>query len=320
MDIGLASYSLRHAGGIWGYVPQGVEPLSPEGYLRIARKLELDGVHFTETRHFGSFTARALSALAGLADSLGLFIELGTSGTDPEHLREVIGAGHLLSSRSVRTCVGGSRLEVGAEWPRVLDRAAANIRAVVPMLEDTGVRLAIENHQEITTPELLALVDAAASDLVGVCLDTTNQLFVLEDVQEAARLLTPRTHSMHVADVVVVPTTRGCAVKSVALGRGWIDNDELVRAIAHRDRGVRVNLETPVERIELNYLDPEWRKAFGEAAVERFDAWVRALRASHVEAEPEPWEQLAEGQLLEAEMNQARQSANYARTRGWRSL
>jgi len=319
LDVGLASSTLRHAGGIWGHTPDGVEPLSAEGYLRVARHLDLDGVHFTELRHFESLSRGSLSTIAGLADDLGLYIELGCSYTSPDILRRALEAAEHLSCRAVSVAVGASRLADGDTWQRRLDAVATDIVEIVPVLEATEIRLGVRNNGDLTAAEVLRLVEGAGSALVGACVHTASSVFCLEDPNAGALLLAPRAHTVFVADMVVEKRSEGCGVSYVALGGGIVANDDLVSMIAKRDRGVRININTPLRTEVIPYLSEGWRDAFGEQAVERFHAWVAqaASRSTELAAEAEP---PAEEDLLEVEMSRARASAAYARHAKWAGL
>src|SRR5581483_7970668 len=72
--------------------------------------------------------------------------------------------------------------------PLVRAAEAANAR---------GLRLAVENHGDLTTSELQWLLDRAD---VGVCFDTANALRVGDDVLEASEVLAPRVEMVHLKD------------------------------------------------------------------------------------------------------------------------
>jgi sugar phosphate isomerase/epimerase len=317
LDIGLSSYSLRCAGGLWGYAPQGIEPLSPEGYLRVAKGLDFDGIHFVDLRHFESTARGYLATIASLADDLDLYIEVGVVGTDRGLLVRALEVGERLACRVVSVAVGGSRLSDPAAWEQRLTAAETDLLEIVPVLEETEVRLALRSAGDLTAQEILRLVECARSELVGACVDPVQSLLVLEPPSELAAQLAPRAHSLELGDVTVESRPDGCLVSRVSLGAGIIDSDSLVSLVAKRDRGVRLNIDTPVELLRIPYLTPGWRGAFGEEAVERFDAWVRSVPPPSEESR-----QPADASIdpLDAEMGQARASVHFARERKWHGL
>ena len=60
---------------------------------------------------------------------------------------------------------------------------------LLPLLEETGIVLAIENHERYGYRELLGLVEDCDSSHVGVCLDSVNSLGRGEGVWEVADAL-----------------------------------------------------------------------------------------------------------------------------------
>jgi 3-oxoisoapionate decarboxylase len=318
LDIGLSSYSLRCAGGLWGYAPQGIEPLSPEGYLRVVRGLDLDGIHFVDLRHFESAARGYLANISSLADDLDLYIDVGVVGTERDQLLRALEIGERLGSRVVTVVVGGSRLKE-PEWEQHLAARETDLLEIVPVLEETEIRLAISCAGDLTLEEVMRLIETSGSDLVGACLDPVQSLLVLEPPCTLPACVAPRVHSLVLGDVVVEPRPDGCLVSKVSLGSGFIDSGPLVSLVAKRDRGVRLNVEAPVEQLRIPYKTEGWRAAFGEEAVERFDAWVLSNpdaedRAPFISAD-EP-----EADPLEVEMSQARTSAHFARERKWHGL
>ncbi len=61
----------------------------------------------------------------------------------------------------------------------------------LPLVERTGIRLALENHTETFADEILWLIDQIDHPLVGACVDTVNSMGVLENPETAVRKLAP---------------------------------------------------------------------------------------------------------------------------------
>ncbi len=80
---------------------------------------------------------------------------------------------------------------------------------LLPMLQEAakaaegyGVTLALENHIDLLTPEIIELMEEVGSPALGICLDTANQLRLFEDPLEAARAMAPWVRTTHVKDIV----------------------------------------------------------------------------------------------------------------------
>ncbi len=65
------------------------------------------------------------------------------------------------------------------------------VKAALPLLEKTGIKLALENHTETFADEILWLIERINHPLVGACVDTVNSMGVLENPETAVAKLAP---------------------------------------------------------------------------------------------------------------------------------
>ena len=76
------------------------------------------------------------------------------------------------------------------------------LREAAKAAECYNITLALENHIDLLTPEIIELMETVASPALGICLDTANQLRLFEDPLEAARAMAPWVRTTHVKDIV----------------------------------------------------------------------------------------------------------------------
>lgn len=74
------------------------------------------------------------------------------------------------------------------------------LREACAAARDFGLLLALENHGDLTAPELELLLEQVGDDRLRVCFDTANALRVGDDVAAAARRLAPAIEIVHVKD------------------------------------------------------------------------------------------------------------------------
>lgn len=82
--------------------------------------------------------------------------------------------------------------------------SAAGLPLLVRAADDAGERglvLAVENHADLFADELVELIKAVGSPALGVCLDTANNLRMLEDVDRAIEVLAPYAKDVRLKDV-----------------------------------------------------------------------------------------------------------------------
>ena len=116
--------------------------------------------------------------------------------------------------------------------------------------------LALENHIDFTSQELLRIIETVGSEHLRVNFDTGNALRLLEDPVEAARRLAPYTISTHTKDISP-RRTGGSPSDTVAwwpscpAGEGVIDMPGVVRTL--KEGGFDGSLS-----LEMDLIGEEW--------------------------------------------------------------
>jgi len=308
MLIGLDSYSYRYAAGLWG--TQIGPRLSPEAYLHRAEGLGLAGVQFCDLGHFPSLEESYLSSVRAEAERAGLYVELGTGGTDPGHLGGALWAAAALGATVLRTFVGPFRWEPGNDPPDLILAATRNLQQAVPRAERLGVRIAIENHIDLLAEELLSLLEGVQSEYVGVCLDTGNPFGLLEDPLMVAEALAPHTRTTHLKEFRVALQHDRLILRGAALGEGDVPNERIVDILRRRSplgEALHLNVETAIERVMIPVSPEELSAAQARLGLEQ--AWTEDQLALPEERGATPSE------ILAAEHAQVEASARWALAR-----
>lgn len=271
LQLGLDTYSYHIAAPVWP--PRPPEPLTLEGYLDRAAELGVDGLALADMRHFASTDPRAVGELKSRADRLGLYVELGTGGVDTEHLRCTLRLARQLGGSALRTFVSIGRTWSMADDPRALPQVARALRQAAQACEETGVALAVENHQDLTAPELAELLDRVDHPLVGACWDTGNSLGVLEHPLDGLALLADRTSTVHLKSYAVLPPPAdGPRAGYVLVGVPPDHNRDMLRRSiamlleASPAESLHINVEAAVEYIPVTPARPGWRAEYAEPA------------------------------------------------------
>jgi sugar phosphate isomerase/epimerase len=147
----------------------------------------------------------------------------------------------------VRTVMlGGRRYETftkSDEYPAFARRSAEMLRRAEPVARKHGVKLAVENHKDFRSDELVDLLKALASEFVGVCVDTGNSIALLEAPADTVRLLAPFAFTVHLKDMGVEESADGFRLSEVPLGEGILDLKGIVTALRAGNPRVRFQLE-----------------------------------------------------------------------------
>lgn len=159
---------------------------------------------------------------------LGLVIDTGIVQT--ETLAPVLLLAARAGARTVRALLSstleGARGDLAA-WQARLDEIRSTIDALLPVLEQHDLVLALENHQDATSDDLLAFCEAGAGR-VGVTFDVANPLAVAEEPFAFARKLGSHIRNVHLKDYRIFPTPSGYRLVRCALGEGVIAWPEML--------------------------------------------------------------------------------------------
>jgi sugar phosphate isomerase/epimerase len=236
--IGVGSWTFPWATGtVLDHRPEPV--LDPFGVVQRAKDLGVHVVHFLDNLPLDRCDDTAIERASDLAQQNGIEVEIGTRGTDPEHLLRYLKIAQRMGAHLVRT-MGGWH---GA--PASLAEIGDNLRKVLPSFGHAGVRIALENYEAYRTSDLAALVSKIDHPALGICLDLTNSFGALESADEILRNLVPLTISVHLKEFAVerLEFLMGFAFRGKPTGQGMLPLQEMFEALAAASRQANVIVE-----------------------------------------------------------------------------
>ena len=104
--------------------------------------------------------------------------------------------------------------------------------------EDHDIKLAVENHIDFTSSEILQMLEMVDSDYFGLNFDTGNFLRLLDDPVAGMEILAPYVLATHVKDLVPDKNARPTDwhfFAGVPVGMGLIDNKTLAELLHKAD-------------------------------------------------------------------------------------
>jgi len=231
-----------------------------------------------------------LTDFAQLADDLGLYVEMGVGKVNPFMTAELprvrdLGDGSYLAGMEllITTCaefgwtetwtaVGGfkpypgifftDRFRTDTDWGEQLAATERFLHRLAPVLRDTGVRLNLETHEEITTFELFRLIESVGDDVLGVCLDPGNLAVRGEVPLEALARIAPYVRTTQLRDAALWRTEEGLSRFLAPCGEGVIDWPAALAAVLEHNPGINLTIE-PIgvvrAEMKLHTADPTWQ-------------------------------------------------------------
>lgn len=167
-------------------------------------------------RHLGGSSEERLAAIHEACAERGLTMELETSGTEIEHLHELIHAAAAIGADGLRTYTryDGSTDDIALRTVFDLIRAA-------PMAADHGVTVLVENHEDFDGATLARIMESVDHPSIGLLYDYGNSQMLGEDPLECLEVMGPWVKSAHVKDHVITSSASGgLIVQGVPIGTG----------------------------------------------------------------------------------------------------
>ncbi|TDF95773.1 sugar phosphate isomerase/epimerase family protein [Paenibacillus piri] len=242
MKWGLTVYGTVFDMGI--HPQSGRQPITPKELIDMAAVRGLEGIEIPDR----ILREHDPDTVAAYAQDKGMFINIASGGFDAAHLKEALELGERVGAVTVRTVVGGAkfggdRRHMAGTWQPFLHDILTGFQAAVETAERTGVNLAVENHQDLASEELLWLCDRIGSDRFGITLDTGNPLATAEEPVSFFRRVAPFVKNVHLKDYWVYGSEEGYRLVRCPMGQGVVPFAELIRILSEAQPDVTLSLE-----------------------------------------------------------------------------
>ncbi len=298
-------------------------PLLIPDWMAIAAREELAGIELPLSA--AQCQPDALALLRDTAQQYGMKVIVDAGIADAEELRRLIQAAHVVSGmerpvvRVVMTgALCGDRRTLASGWHAHYNAVLEILRSVAPLARDLGVSIAVENHQDATSWDLVNLCEEAGPDAVGVCLDTGNALAVCEDPLEAAKRLAPYVRHVHLKDYRLYFAADGFRLARCVAGDGVVDFPGILAALADTPHTLLPGIEVGAQASRhVTLLQDDWWSPYGVRPITDLLAVLRILWAHGLPSDRDwrtPWEKGApSATVVRDEMRTFVRSVSYFR-------
>jgi sugar phosphate isomerase/epimerase len=232
--IGLGTYSF-----FWQHSELSPHRLTLADMLQLSSDESVEVFQICDYTQIEELSTSGLRELKATADDLGIALELGTRGVASAHLEKYLAMATALGVTTVR-----SMINTATEKP-TLAEAQAQLEGALPAWADAGVHLALETYEQISSTDLVSLVEAVAHPNLGICLDPANSVAALENPRDVIDRTAPYVKNVHSKDFAF--TRRGgwvgFTLEGVPLGTGLLDYDYLLEVVRPEERGINQIIE-----------------------------------------------------------------------------
>jgi sugar phosphate isomerase/epimerase len=211
--------------------------------------------------NYGNSDDRYIEKLSETAKRRGISIEVGMRGVSRENIQRHIRIAQILRARLIRIVLGEVSETLPKDFQRLKNEALISIESVLPLLEEAGLCLGIENHFDFAAGELVDIVSQINSKQVGLIFDSTNCLGLVEKPLDVLCMMKEHLLSVHLKDYEVRKTDGGYVFCGVDLGEGSLNIEAVIQTARsfnpHASFIVEYNMKPSVTVTENELLDWE---------------------------------------------------------------
>jgi sugar phosphate isomerase/epimerase len=324
--VGLNPYGFAHTVGLQGF---GTARANPDGsglngFIRIARDIGARCLEFD-----GRWLAPLSDAeLARLGDTLpdvpricSYWLRHEPGETLDEAIRATCAIGGSMIRMHLTPVLEGARAREGMRWETMLRHARTTLNLEARKAADAGLTIAIENHQDLGSEELLAFAEEAG-DNVGLAFDTGNAFAVAEDPVAFARRAGGRIRHLHLKDYVSQFTPEGFRLVRCAIGDGCVPLRELATLLDTRTPSLTASIEVGALDVRhVRVFTPGWWQGYPPRPASELQTAVERLRTKRLDDNADyrtPWEKEEPAVAVVAyELEQLHRSVENLRALGW---
>ena len=229
---------------------------------------ELDPAELAEARGRVGEAGVELWAAAGMLNAHHLerspdLVGAAGDGDPLVGLEQLVAAAEIIGQKELTVIIGvdTDRADVQHPWCAQLDATAELLGRMGPLLRERRAQLQVKTHEEITTREVVELVERVGPDVLSVAFDPVNVVVRGELPSAAAARVRPYMAALHLDDAWLCPAPDGLVRRFSPLGAGCLPWPAMLTdAAEHRTAG-RPRLLVDLHRGELAtpYLRTDWQ-------------------------------------------------------------
>jgi 3-oxoisoapionate decarboxylase len=324
LDVGLNPYGLTYHLGLQGKGTLRANPNGKglEGFIEIAIELKASVLEIFDP-WLAELSDDALRDLKNRLTKLGMtpVISAGLNMMGP--VESAFRSARLLNAKVIRLGLSpvleGSRNAWGVKWVELQNAIREGLAKYAPMAEAEGRVLAIENHQDFSSQELVDYC-SEFGPAMGITIDTGNTFPVGEAPMDFVRRVAPFVRHVHLKDYRVQFTDEGYRLIRCAIGDGAVPLKDMLAEIGKHHSHMNAVLEPgALEARHIRFLKPEWWNGYRPTQAQDFAAALAAARVNRLPDDADyrtPWEQQADHELVDYELAMIRRSAVNLRALG----
>lgn len=276
-NISLNYYSFGYYGGLISDSLSSDITLSIDKLCSLAKKNGLGGIEIPFDRFFNiNQIEEGIKTIEKIQEkNLTVFIDLENFNLEYiEHLipklRDVHIAAIRIKMEQIGATIYGGNRYLSSTFQTAVDKFKINIDKLVPTLKKYHVALAIENHQDFHSLELLDIANCFDTDLIGITWDVGNSIAVGDTVESFYKNVGHLIKNVHLKDYKVFNSTNGIKLVRCPLGNGVVDYKNLFKKLTNHNVNMSIELGAQITR-ECNINETGYWACFSHIDLNKED-------------------------------------------------
>jgi sugar phosphate isomerase/epimerase len=276
-------------------------------YNRV-KKFGFDGMYYKSPQYISeNLDLGKLRAARQYANDLGLYLEFGLGRVNPYNtnesakvwqlgggdyrlaLEKIIAAAAEIDCHELVGVTAGwkgqhtgyfcfDRFRTDVTWEDQLAATVKFLKVLAPTLRQYGSRVNLETHEEITSFEIIRIIEEVGADIVGVTFDTANVISRGEDPVAAAKRVAPYCHQTHAKDAILFYSKNGVTRQVKPCGMGVVNWSEVLPILFACNPVLNLTVEDHKGYMPIDLFLEEWRRFHPDLNLAEMGELIRLAR------------------------------------------
>jgi sugar phosphate isomerase/epimerase len=321
IGFGLNPYGVTYHLGLQGAGGPRANPKGAglEGFIALCQELGAGVIEIFDP-WLRALSDQQLAALKERLASLGM-TPIVSWGLMMGPFESALRSARALDAKTIRcgltTVLCGDRASRG-DWPELVASVRKALGEYGPVVDDDGRQLAIENHQDFGSDELVAFCEETSG--VGICVDAGNTFPVAEAPIDFYARVAPYVRHVHLKDYRVQFTDEGYRLVRCAIGDGAVPIRDMLDLFGRHQPNLTAVLEPgALEARHVRLFTDAWWNGYAPKPAQALARCLAAARVNHLTEDADyrtPWETGEDAALVDYELAMIRRSAQNMRALG----
>lgn len=296
----------------------GVQNISLDDLNQMSLKYNLGGVEIPVDKYFKDKGVQEFKAYLKKLEDIDLRLIYAFENFEHKFFSEIAPFIKFQNGNLIRVKIsnfyGGNRFKEDI-YKSDIARFRSEIIKSINVIDQYGIRVLIENHQDVTLHDIFELVEEFGKDRIGINWDTGNSFPTGETVESFLKKSIDLIGNVHLKDYRVKLSPDGYVMHRCALGNGIVDFEYLINKLYQFNSNMPFTIELGAMNGREAIINDElyWlhTKGVSEEDKNNLIDFVRSKAVNNEEVSS-LWERKASPDLiLNSELNEVVSSINY---------